>query len=71
MCSPSLRVGDLVHLREEGDDRTFVKHHGAGIVTHIRVFSEEMKYPHIRVKWLKSDESFKFLEKDLIVLHEA
>ena len=71
MCAASLRVGDLVHLREEGDDRTFVKHHGPGIVTHIQVFSEEMKYPHITVKWLKSDESFKFLEKDLMVLHEA
>ena len=60
-----LRVGDLVLLREEQAD-TFVKHHGAGIVTCVQKFNQEYKYPHITVKWLRSDESLKFLEKDLM-----
>ena len=60
-----LRVGDLVLLREKQDD-TFVKHHGAGIVTQIQKFNQEYKYPHITVKWLRSEESLKFLEKDLM-----
>ena len=60
-----LRVGDLVLLREEQVD-TFVKHHGAGIVTCVQKFNQEYKYPHITVKWLRSDESLKFLEKDLM-----
>jgi len=61
----ALRVGDLVLLREKQDD-TFVKHHGAGIVTQIQKFNQEYKYPHITVKWLRSEESLKFLEKDLM-----
>jgi hypothetical protein len=61
----ALRVGDLVLLREEQDD-TFVKHHGAGIITQIQKFNQEYKYPHITVKWLRSEESLKFLEKDLM-----
>ena len=60
-----LRVGDLVLLREEQVD-TFVKHHGAGIVTCVQKFNQEYKYPHITVKWLRSEESLKFLEKDLM-----
>ena len=60
-----LRVGDLVLLREEQTD-TFVKHHGAGIVTCVQKFNQEYKYPHITVKWLRSEESLKFLEKDLM-----
>jgi hypothetical protein len=60
-----LRVGDLVLLREKQDD-TFVKHHGAGIITQIQKFNQEYKYPHITVKWLRSEESLKFLEKDLM-----
>ena len=66
----SLRVGDLVLLREEKDD-TFVKHHGAGIVTRVQKFNQEYKYPHITVKWLRSEESLKFLEKDLMRLHDS
>ena len=69
MCS--LRVGDLVCLHEPRPDKWREKHHGAGIVTHVQPFDEEMKYPHITVKWLKSDESYRFLEHDLKVLHEA
>ena len=65
-----LRVGDLVLLREEQAD-TFVKHHGAGIVTCIQKFNQEYKYPHITVKWLRSEESLKFLEKDLVRLHDS
>jgi len=61
----ALRVGDLVLLREKQDD-TFVKHHGAGIITQIQKFNQEYKYPHITVKWLRSEESLKFLEKDLM-----
>jgi len=60
-----LRVGDLVLLREEQVD-TFVKHHGAGIVTCVQKFNQKYKYPHITVKWLRSEESLKFLEKDLM-----
>ena len=66
----SLRVGDLVLLREEQAD-TFVKHHGAGIVTEVTKFNQEYKYPHITVKWLRSEESLKFLEKDLMRLDDA
>ena len=66
----SLRVGDLVLLRESQED-TFVKHHGAGIVTEITKFDQDFKYPHITVKWLRSDESLKFLEKDLMRLHDS
>ena len=40
----ALRVGDLVLLREKQDD-TFVKHHGAGIVTQVQKFNQEYKYP--------------------------
>ena len=69
MCS--LRVGDLVCLHEPRREKWRDKHHGAGIVTHVDVFAEQGKYPHITVKWLKSDESYKFLEQDLKVLHEA
>jgi hypothetical protein len=65
-----LRVGDLVLLREEQAD-TFVKHHGAGIVTCIQKFNQEYKYPHITVKWLRSEESLKFLEKDLMRPHDS
>ena len=61
----ALRVGDLVLLREKQDD-TFVKHHGAGIITQIQKFNQEYKYPHITVKWLRSEEALKFLEKDLM-----
>ena len=64
-----LKVGDLVLLREERGD-TFVKHHGAGIVTEITKFNQEYKHPHITVKWLRSEESLKFLEKDLMRLHD-
>ena len=66
----SLRVGDLVLLRESHED-TFVKHHGAGIVTRVQEFNQEYKYPHITVKWLRSEESLKFLEKDLMRLHDS
>lgn len=66
----SLQVGDLVLLREEQDD-VFVKHHGAGIVTEVTKFNQEYKYPHITVKWLRSEESLKFLEKDLMRLHDS
>ena len=65
-----LRVGDLVLLREEQAD-TFVKHHGAGIVTCIQKFNQEYKYPHITVKWLRSEESLKFLQKDLMRPHDS
>ena len=66
-----LRVGDLVCLHEPRPDKWREKHHGAGIITRIDLFAEDGKYPHITVKWLKSDESFKFLTQDLKVLHEA
>ena len=66
----ALRVGDLVLLREEQAD-TFVKHHGAGIVTEVTKFNQEYKYPHITVKWLRSEESLKFLEKDLMRPHDS
>ncbi len=66
----SLRVGDLVLLRENHED-TFVKHHGAGIVTRVQKFNQEYKYPHITVKWLRSEESLKFLEKDLMRLDDS
>ena len=66
----ALRVGDLVLLREEQAD-TFVKHHGAGIVTRVQKFNQEYKYPHITVKWLRSEESLKFLEKDLMKLDDS
>ena len=65
-----LRGGDLVLLREEQAD-TFVKHHGAGIVTEVTKFNQEYKYPHITVKWLRSEESLKFLEKDLMRPHDS
>ena len=65
-----LRVGDLVLLREEQAD-TFVKHHGAGLVTCVQKFNQEYKYPHITVKWLRSEESLKFLEKDLMRPHDS
>jgi hypothetical protein len=69
MRSP--QVGDLVYLRDRTGDDPVVKHHGAGIVTHIQAFDQSMDYPHISVKWLRSEETHKFLEKDLMVLHEA
>jgi hypothetical protein len=66
-----LRVGDLVCLHEPRPEKWREKHHGAGIITRIDLFAEDGKHPHITVKWLKSDESFKFLTQDLKVLHEA
>ena len=66
-----LRVGDLVCLHDPRPEKWRDKHHGAGIVTDIQPFDETLKYPHITVKWLKSNESFKFLTHDLKVLHEA
>ena len=69
MCS--LRVGDLVCLRDPLPARWCDKHHGAGIVTYIRSFDDQTKYPQITIKWLKSGESFRFLEQDVKVLHEA
>ena len=66
-----LRVGDLVCLREPLPVRWCDKHHGAGIVTCIDLFTEQGKYPHITIKWLKSGESFRFLEQDVKVLHEV
>lgn len=66
----SLRVGDLVRMRESHED-TFVKHHGAGIITEVTQFNHEYKYPHITVKWLRSEESLKFLEKDLMRLDDS
>ena len=67
----SLRVGDLVCLHEPRPEKWREKHHGAGIITRIDTFVEDEQYPHVPVKWLKSDESFKFLPHDLKVLHEA
>ena len=69
MCS--LRGGDLVCLHEPRPEKWREKHHGAGIITRIDTFIEDEQYPHVTVKWLKSDESFKFLPHDLKVLHEA
>ena len=72
MCS--LRVGDLVCLHEPRPEKWRVKHHGAGIITRIDLFTDAenyQHYPHVTVKWLKSSESFKFLPHDLKVLHEA
>ena len=69
MCS--LRVGALVCLHEPRPEKWREKHHGAGIITRIDTFIEDEQYPHVTVKWLKSDESFKFLPHDLKVLHEA
>jgi len=66
-----LRVGDLVRLRGVSEDDPCVKHHGAGLIAHIQVFDEEIKYPQVTVKWLKSKQTFKFLPHDLQVLHEA
>ena len=66
-----LRVGDLVCLLEPRPEKWREQHHGAGIITCIDVFIEDEQYPHVTVKWLKSDESFKFLPHDLKVLHEV
>ena len=66
-----LRVGDLVCIRDTRPGDPCVKHHGAGIVTHIQTFEEQIKFPFVTVKWLKSQESFVFLPHDLQVLHEA
>tara|TARA_R110001606_G_scaffold382822_1_gene544789 strand:- start:389 stop:604 length:216 start_codon:yes stop_codon:yes gene_type:complete len=71
MPSPSLRLGDLVCLCEPLPVRWRDKHHGAGIVTNIQTFTDQTKYPQITIKWLKSGESFRFLEHDVKVLHEA
>ena len=66
-----LRVGDLVCLHEPRPEKWRDKHHGAGIVTQVELFAEGDKYPHVTVKWLKSDKSYRFLPHDLKVLHEA
>jgi len=67
-----LRVGDLVRIKDLMDSDPCVLHHGAGLVTDIKVFDDdELRYPLVTVKWLKSQESFVFLPHDLQVLHEA
>ena len=66
-----LRVGDLVCLHEPRPEKWREKHPGAGIITRIDKFIEDEQYPLVTVKWLKSDESFKFLPHDLKVLHEV
>ena len=64
-------VGDLVRIKDLVDSDPCVKHHGAGLVTRIKLFDDELRYPLVTVKWLKSQESFVFLPHDLQVLHEA
>ena len=67
-----MKVGDLVRLREvEGDPSS--QRMGTGLVVKVESnpLDQPRRYPVIQVKFLKSEEILRFIEKDLTIINEA
>ena len=67
-----MKVGDLVRLRDlEGDQSA--QHMGTGLVVEVEPtpIQYPRRYPIVCVKFLKSQEVMRFVEKDLILINEA
>jgi len=67
-----MKVGDLVRLREvEGDPSS--QRMGSGLVVEVESnpLDQPRRYPIIQVKFLKSEEILRFIEKDLTIINEA
>ena len=67
-----MKVGDLVRLREvEGDPSS--QRMGGGLVVKVETnpIDQPRRYPVIQVKFLKTEEIMRFIEKDLIIINEA
>jgi len=67
-----MKVGDLVRLREvEGDPSS--QRMGTGLVVKVEFnpLDQPRRYPVIQVKFLKTEEIMRFIEKDLAIINEA
>ena len=67
-----MKVGDLVRLREvEGDPSS--QRMGTGLVVKVESnpLDQPRRYPVIQVKFLKTEEIMRFIEKDLTIINEA
>jgi hypothetical protein len=67
-----MKVGDLVRLREvEGDPSS--QRMGTGLVVEVEYnpLDQPRRYPIIQVKFLKSEEILRFIERDLAIINEA
>ena len=67
-----MKVGDLVRLREvEGDPSS--QRMGSGLVVKVESnpLDQPRRYPVIQVKFLKTEEIMRFIEKDLTIINEA
>ena len=67
-----MKVGDLVRLREvEGDPSS--RRMGTGLVIKVEQnpLDYPRRYPVIQVKFLKTEEILRFIEKDLMLINEA
>jgi hypothetical protein len=67
-----MKVGDLVRLREvEGDPSS--QRMGSGLVVKVEInpLDYSRRYPVIQVKFLKTKEILRFIEKDLMLINEA
>jgi len=68
-----LKVGDLVQVRELDSDPTFsAQKLGVGLVVEVETDSTQpRRYPIIQVRFLKTEEVMRFIEKDLLIINEA
>ena len=68
-----LKVGDLVRLQEFEQDPQSARKLGPGLVVEVEnnPLDPSRRYPVIQVKFLKSKDVFRFIEKDLILINEA
>jgi hypothetical protein len=67
-----MKVGDLVRLRE-AEDNPSSQRMGTGLVVKVESnpLDQPRRYPVIQVKFLKSEEILRFIEKDLTIINEA
>jgi hypothetical protein len=72
MFKTAVKVGDLVRVREcEGDTRA--RRLGAGLVVDVEKnpLDQTRRFPVIQVKFFKTDEIMRFIEKDLEMINEG
>tara|TARA_Y100000310_G_C20305369_1_gene633694 strand:+ start:410 stop:634 length:225 start_codon:yes stop_codon:yes gene_type:complete len=68
-----LKVGDLVQVRELDSDPAFsAQKLGVGLVVEVETdLTQPRRYPIIQVRFLKTEEVMRFIEKDLLIINEA
>jgi hypothetical protein len=72
MFKSAVKVGDLVRIREcEGDTRS--RQLGAGLVVEVErnPLDHSRRFPVVQVKFFKTDEIMRFIEKDLEMINEG